>query len=63
ATYVFDLGYTDYNWWNSIKERGSYFVTRFKRTAALITVSEFPIAEEEQSLIVSDTEVRFKYKC
>jgi putative transposase len=63
ATYVFDLGYTDYNWWNNIKAQGSYFVTRFKRTAALITVSEFPIAEEEQTLIVSDTEVRFKYKC
>jgi hypothetical protein len=57
------MGYTDYNWWNSIKEQGSYFVTRFKRTAALIVESEFPIEEEEQSLIVSDTEVRFKHKC
>ena len=63
ATYVFDMGYTDYNWWNSIKEQGSYFVTRFKCTAALKVENEFPIAEEEQSIIVSDAEVRFKHKC
>jgi putative transposase len=62
ATYVFDMGYTDYNWWNSIKAQGSYFVTRFKCTAALVVVSELPIEKEEQELIVSDTEVHFKHK-
>ena len=35
ATYVFDKGYCDYNWWHSIDEKGATFVTRFKRDAAL----------------------------
>ncbi len=62
ATYVFDMGYTDYNWWNRIKQQGSYFVTRFKRTAALVVESELAIPKQDQSMIVSDTKVRFKHK-
>jgi putative transposase len=62
ATYVFDMGYTDYNWWNRIKQQGSYFVTRFKRTAALIVESELAIPKKDQLVIVSDTKVRFKHK-
>jgi putative transposase len=30
ATYVFDKGYTDYNWWQDIVETGALFVTRLK---------------------------------
>ena len=30
ATYVFDKGYCDYNWWQSIDEKGARWVTRFQ---------------------------------
>jgi hypothetical protein len=30
ATYVFDKGYTDYNWWHDIGMSGALFVTRLK---------------------------------
>jgi len=31
ATYVFDKGYYDYNWWHRLDEAGASFVTRLKR--------------------------------
>lgn len=33
AIYVFDKGYTDYNWWQKIKDAGAFFVTRLKANA------------------------------
>lgn len=62
ATYVFDMGYTDYNWWSRIKQKGSHFVTRFKRTAALVIESELAIPKKDRAVIVGDTKVRFKHK-
>jgi IS4 transposase len=35
ATYVFDKGYCNYNWWHSIEQKRATFVTRFRRDAAL----------------------------
>lgn len=35
ATYVFDRGYCDYNWWHRIEQQRARFVTRFRRDAAL----------------------------
>jgi IS4 transposase len=40
ATYVFDKGYCDYNWWQRIDASGARFVTRFKRAAALNVLAE-----------------------
>jgi putative transposase len=40
ATYVFDKGYCNYNWWHSIDQKGAIFVTRFRRDAALKFVRE-----------------------
>jgi hypothetical protein len=40
CTYVFDKGYMDFNWWNSIDEKGAFFVTRLKRNNAIIEKSE-----------------------
>lgn len=37
-TYVFDRAYYDFNWWNSITEVGSIFVSRSKSTLAYKTV-------------------------
>lgn len=33
--YVFDKGYYDFNWWWSIHSKGSFFVTRLKKNAAI----------------------------
>ena len=38
ATYVFDKGYCDYNWWAKLDEAGAYFVTRLKTNAAVEVV-------------------------
>lgn len=34
ATYVFDKGYNDYNWWYDINSSNALFVTRLKRNSA-----------------------------
>lgn len=39
ATYVFDKGYCDYNWWHQINEVGAFFVTRLKENAAIKVIS------------------------
>lgn len=46
ATYVFDKGYTDYNWWKDIDDSGAYFVTRLKYTANVKELSEIQITNE-----------------
>jgi putative transposase len=56
ATYVFDKGYCDYNWWAEIDAAGARFVTRYKRNAALTVLREQPVAEG--SVIVRDQIVR-----
>lgn len=40
ATYVFDLGYYDYAWWNRLDEAGCRIVTRFKSHTPLDDVIE-----------------------
>jgi putative transposase len=40
ATYVFDKGYCDYDWWHKIDQKRSRWVTRWKRNAALKVISE-----------------------
>ena len=46
ATYVFDKGYCDYNWWSRIDAAGARFVTRFKRDAALRVLCDKAIASD-----------------
>jgi IS4 transposase len=62
ATYVFDKGYCDYNWWEHIDAQGAHFVTRFKRNAAVTLVQERRVPEAERGVVLSDQIVRFKYK-
>jgi Domain of unknown function (DUF4372)/Transposase DDE domain len=40
ATYVFDLGYYDYDWWAKFDQAGCRIVTRFKSNTPLAVVSE-----------------------
>lgn len=43
ATYVFDLGYYDYGWWNELDSAGCRLVTRLKRNTPLRQVEERPV--------------------
>jgi hypothetical protein len=62
ATYVFDKGYCDYNWWATIDAQGAHFVTRFKYNAALRVEKSQPIAAEDSETILEDQIVRFAYR-
>ena len=42
ATYVFDLGYYDYAWWNKLHEAGCRIVTRLKKNTKLTITRERP---------------------
>jgi hypothetical protein len=52
ATYVFDLGYTDYGWWAALDQAGCRIVSRLKRNAPLAIVAERPVAAD--GAILSD---------
>lgn len=45
ATYVFDLGYYDYNWWAELDSAGCRIVTRLKVNTPLAVVAENPLPE------------------
>lgn len=62
ATYVFDKGYYDYNWWHSIATQGAHFVTRFKKNAALKVERDRAIPIAARGLILKDQVVRFTNK-
>ena len=59
ATYVFDKGYCDYDWWLKIDENRSYFVTRLRRNAAIRLVESKPIRPALSDFIVEDGLVCF----
>ena len=44
ATYVFDLGYYDFAWWNTLDEAGCRIVTRFKSHTPLEVIEARTIA-------------------
>ena len=44
ATYVFDLGYYDFAWWNELDEAGCRFVTRFKSHTTLEVIETREVA-------------------
>ena len=49
STYVFDKGYTDYNWRKEIDEAGAFFVTRLKKKANIKELSEMQVTSERLS--------------
>jgi putative transposase len=59
ATYVFDKGYCDYNWWARIDAAGARFVTRFKRNAALRVHEARPIEPAAAGVVLADEIVGF----
>jgi len=62
ATYVFDKGYYDYNWWYKLHEAGSYFVTRLKKNAGINIVKERVVKEADKGFILEDTTIAFRHK-
>jgi hypothetical protein len=52
ATYVFDLGYYDYQWWADLDAAGCRIVTRFKKNTPLALVEERPVPSG--SAVLSD---------
>jgi putative transposase len=59
TVYVFDKGYYDFNWWWSIHQQGSYFVTRLKNNAAIKMHSN---TENINEFIIEDGTFNFKNK-
>jgi IS4 transposase len=62
ALYVFDKGYNDYNWWNSIDQAGARFVTRFKRNASVKVEKNLEIPKGAEDTVLADEIVSFKHK-
>jgi hypothetical protein len=50
ATYVFDLGYYDYEWWARLHEAGCRIVTRFKTNTPLCAAKELPLSKNSRVL-------------
>lgn len=63
ATYVFDKGYYDFNWWKDIDQCGARFVTRFKSNVAVEVVQAQPIEGASAQVVLGDEEVRFRHRC
>jgi putative transposase len=59
AVYVFDKGYCDYTWWHHIQTTGAYFVTRFKRNAALQVHRSQAIPTDAVDTVLADEVVIF----
>jgi putative transposase len=59
ATYVFDKGYYDFNWWHRIDQAGACFVTRYKSNVALEVVEERPVETASAHVLLGDAIVRF----
>jgi IS4 transposase len=50
ATYVFDLGYYDYEWWARLHDAGCRIVTRFKTNTPLCDAKELPLTRNTRVL-------------
>ena len=58
ATYVFDKGYCDYNWWQHIDASGARFVTRLKANASVRVQATNTVPAAAPSILADNT-VRF----
>lgn len=51
ATYVFDKGYYDFNWWHQIEQKGATFVTRLKKNANVTCVQQYTIPARSEAIL------------
>ena len=59
ATYVFDKGYCDYNWWARIDAQEAKFVTRLKSNAKVRVVDVKEIPQEADATVLADEHIEF----
>lgn len=62
ATYVFDKGYCDYNWWRRIDAAKAWFVTRLKVNAGVQALQSRPIPAADRAIILADDLIRFRHR-
>lgn len=61
ATYVFDKGYCDYNWWYKLHQSNAFFVTRLKKNAGIEPVKSLKVpSDAKEQGILEDAEIVFK---
>lgn len=60
--YIFDKGYCDYNWWRSMVDAGSTFVTRLKKNAAYKVEKSLEIADADKDFILKDQIIKLSNK-
>jgi len=57
ATYVFDKGYCDYNWWARFNDHQAHFITRLKINAKIEVLRVEPIPEQATGVILADERI------
>lgn len=57
ATYVFDKGYCDYNWWARIDAQDATFVTRLKTNAKITVVEQRHVPEQPAGAVLADEQI------
>lgn len=58
ATYVFDKGYCDYNWWARINEQEAKLVTRLKTNARVEVLEVMAVREADRETVMADERIR-----
>lgn len=51
ATYVFDLGYYNYEWWSQMDKLGCRFVSRLKSNTHLAETTELSVPDEAENVL------------
>lgn len=59
ATYVFDKGYCNFNWWRDIDLAGARFVSRFKKNVSLEVLESRAVPDHARDVVLRDEIVRF----
>lgn len=57
ATYVFDKGYCDYNWWARFDAQDAMFVTRLKTNAKVNVIEALPVPETMRTVVLADERI------
>jgi FOG: Transposase and inactivated derivatives len=62
ATYVFDKGYCDYNWWARINAQDAKFITRLKSNAKIRSLTSRLVPAEPSAMVLGDEEITLSNK-